>query len=1091
MVAASPDPHSLITVELYQEPGCRNTDARIKIVSRTSHSLSVLLPPFTAFGLEVVDERTDTECDGTTGKDVYVIDLGLRGLKAAQDPFCDRDSRRFVEAVEAVWSARCESDRLNSLILQAQLTWRQVTWLRAVAAYLRQIEVATSMPYICDVIARHPTLAALAVSVFEERFDPGRHGGDVTPQRREAESRLASLFIEQLNAVPSLTEERILRSLLAIIQATVRTNAFQLQARSQCRLSLKIEPALLPAPPQPVPTAEIWVYGPRVEGVHLRFGKVARGGIRWSDRREDFRTEALALTKAQVAKNAVIVPTGAKGTFLPKQLPNADNRDAWLREGEGSYREFIAALLDVTDNRIGDEVRRPHNVVSYDGDDPYLVVAADKGTATFSDVANRVSHEYEFWLSDAFASGGSQGYDHKTMGITARGAWVSVERHLREEGIDPRKDDFTVVGIGDMSGDVFGNGMLMSEHIRLIAAFDHRHVFLDPNPDVALALAERRRLASLSQSSWLDYDASLISAGGGVIKRSDKSVRISPEVAAALGVVDHLQVRTPSDLIKAILCSPVDLLWNGGIGTYVKASHETQAQVGDRANDPVRVDADALRAKAIAEGGNLGLTQAGRVEAARAGVRVNTDAIDNSAGVDTSDHEVNIKIALRSAKNRGVAEKDHAALLGSMTAAVAESTLNHNYEQNVLLAMESHHAAANFPLHRLLIRRLTDSGHLDRMGHVMPTEAQLDAREPTGEGLCGPEIAILMASSKIALKEALTATALTDDRWFKSTLRDYFPPQLRETFSDEIENHPLGGEIVVNTVVNDVVNRAGIAAVYRAADETGAPLHLVIKAYVAAIECFGHRTLSSKLRDAEDNGCPLTVLATIRHEGRRLLDRAARWFLSRHPSDINISEVVARLQPRISTMSPSQPDRLCGEERDRFESNFSNYQALGASDELARIAATYLDSYVLLDIVEMADELNQDSRHVAALYHLLSNNFRVDYLLTRVSLLPRKDRWDRLARTALREDLYSALASLTRAVAARAGGGLTDPQEEFERWQRDTTHLTARAQIIIDQVCTDERPPMGAISVAVRTLRALTQVAQHEHPHLQISDVVR
>ncbi|RZL83555.1 MAG: hypothetical protein EOP32_07070 [Rhodococcus sp. (in: high G+C Gram-positive bacteria)] len=1074
----------LVDINLYREPASQNNEARIRISSRNVPTLSDLLPPFTAFGLEVIDERTDKARHGE--ELIHEIDLGVRAQCASLWGNPSRDQRaldrNLIDAVRAVWSGDCESDRLNTLVVTAGLTWRQVSWLRAIAAYLRQTQAAFSLPYICDVLAAHPGLGSLAVAIFEERFDPDRHEGSATPTRRDLEDELAAKFLGQLDDVASLDEDRILRSVLAIIQATVRTSAFQHadDGNFRPRISLKIDPGRIPALPQPAPSAEIWVYSPRVEGVHMRFGKVARGGLRWSDRKEDFRTEVLALAKAQVAKNSVIVPTGAKGAYLPKHLPPSNDRDGWLREGRETYTEFVAGLLDVTDNRVGADVVGPARVVRHDHDDPYLVVAADKGTATFSDHANEIARSYGFWLDDAFASGGSQGYDHKAMGITARGAWVSVERHLLELGVNPSVDEFSVVGIGDMSGDVFGNGMLLSPHIRLIAAFDHRHIFVDPNPSTAVAFKERQRLAELPRSSWADYDRTVLSDGGLIVDRTAKSVALTPAAITALGLATTTPSLTPNELIRAILSSEVDLLWNGGIGTYVKASHETHADVGDRSNDSVRINADQLRVRAIGEGGNLGLTQAARVQASLSGIRVNTDAVDNSAGVDTSDYEVNIKIALATGideQNDG--SQDRAQLLSSMTHDVAEAVLAHNYNQNVLLAMEVHRAAENLPVHRRLIRQLTDSGHLDPKLDTLPVESELALRETNGQGLVCPELAVLMASAKNSLKDALSNTQVCSDRAFAATLHRYFPTSLHQAMPAVVNKHPLGNDIIINQIANDVINYAGVTAIYRAIEETGAQVDLVVKAYLTAIEVFGHRQLMDRLK-SEHTALPPLLIASVRHEGQRLLDRAARWFLNRYPSDFSISNVVASTQNRIATLRRGEPDRLVGGERDRFERNVIAFEAMGSPADLARIGAAYLDSYVLLDIVEIADDHRLADNQVADLYHYASEQFRVDYLLTRVSLLPRQDQWDRLARTALREDLYGVLSALTRTVASASqhgSGTQQDPRQLFDAWESSTNHLSVRARRTVSQVCLEPRPALGAISVAVRSLRALTQAA--------------
>ena len=1065
----------LLSVELHPEADQSVRDARIRIVCDRLPSLSVLLPPFADFGLEVVDERTRS-LPGHAAS--HEIDLGLR----ARGGFAWNDARsggkdlqvRLLDSIRAVWGGECESDPLNSLVITAGLTWRQVTWLRAVAAYLRQTQAALSLPYICEVLAGQPDIGYLAAKLFEERLHPDRDDG----QRATVESDLVQRFISSLESVDNLDEDRILRSILGIIRAVDRTNAFRRAAddQSSAALSLKINPTRVPVIPQPVPKVEIWVYSPRVEGVHMRFGKVARGGIRWSDRREDIRTEVLALTKAQVSKNAVIVPTGAKGAFLPKRLSEHSDREAWQAEGLRSYREFIAALLDVTDNRVGGEIVAPARTVCHDDADSYLVVAADKGTATFSDNANAIARDYEFWLDDAFASGGSVGYAHKAMGITARGAWVSVTRHLREVGIDAARDPFTVIGIGDMSGDVFGNGMLITENIRLVAAFDHRHIFVDPDPDARCSFAERRRLAALSRSSWADYDTSVLSAGGLIASRTAKTVRLSPAVVELLDLDRGTQCLSPTDLIRAILAMRADLLWNGGVGTYVKASCESHAAANDGANDSVRVDADTLRVKVIGEGGNLGLTQAGRVEAARRGIKVNTDAVDNSAGVDTSDYEVNIKIALAGGRDelRSLGY-DRADVLRAMTDDVADAVLRHNHDQNVLLAMETRQSAENLTALRLLMRALTESGHLDPVGDGLPAESELEERAAAGHGLVCPELAVLMASTKNAIKDGLRATGITADPWFVGTLRRYFPGRLRCAVPESIDAHPLGAEIIVNEIANDVVNRAGITAVDRAADDTGASVELVVKAYVAAIEVFDHRHVTDTLDAAAQ--LPVEVEAEIRHEGRRLLDRAARWFVQRHPGGFAITEIVGALAERVAALSSGEPERLWGQERRRFETRVEDLVARGATKELAILGASYLDSYVLLDIIEIADDLKIDVEHVADLYHYVSDQFGFDYLLTRVSLLSRRTHWDRQARTALREELYAILSELTRNVAScwASTGRDREVRGVFEVWQATTTHLAVRARRTVAAVSADERPPLNALTVVIRALRTLTQ----------------
>ena len=697
-------------------------------------SLSRILPLLQHMGLEVLAERPYCVIrNGTSPAWVLEFDMLFPDTAVRL-----RDSlpERASEAFRAAWNGQCEDDRFNALVLFAGITWQEAAILRAYSHYLKQIGSSFGQGYIQTVLAANVPIVRSLVELVHARLNPAFVG-----DRTQAENDLVQTIRHQLDAVASLDHDRILRSFLSVICATLRTNAFQPQLRARQALSFKLDARAIPDLPLPKPKYEVWVCSPRVEGVHLRFGDVARGGLRWSDRREDFRTEILGLVKAQEVKNAVIVPVGAKGGFVPANLPDpSTDRAAWMAEGQASYREYLSALLDITDNLVDGVVVAPHGIVRHDGDDPYLVVAADKGTATFSDLANAIAHEYGFWLDDAFASGGSIGYDHKVMGITAKGAWESVKRHFRELGLDTQSQEFTAVGIGDMSGDVFGNGMMLSPKLRLIAAFDHRDIFIDPNPDAAASFVERQRLFALPRSSWADYDTALISAGGGVFSRAAKTISVSPEVRTALGLVGNGEGFTPSELIDAILRARVDLLWNGGIGTYIKARTQTNAEVGDKANDAIRINGEDLRCRVVGEGGNLGCTQLGRIEASRAGVRINTDAVDNSAGVDTSDHEVNIKILLQPLVASGALDTEaRVALLMSMTEEVGLHVLEDNYTQNVILGVARSSAPNLVGVHRRMISELEAAHILDRGLEFLPSDLELAAREASHEGLVSPE----------------------------------------------------------------------------------------------------------------------------------------------------------------------------------------------------------------------------------------------------------------------------------------------------------------------------------------------------------------
>ncbi len=1059
---------------------------RFKLFRRGPISLTDVLPRFTDMGVEVVDERP-YEVTRADGLSLHIYDFGLR--VASEDTWAQLPHEEmrdlFESAFAAVWEGVAESDGFNALVLEAGLTWREVVILRTVAKYLRQTRSTFSQDYLEAALVANPHLARMLVELFETRFDPSRYaddgaGADDASGRRAAVAEaVAERILAALDEVTSLDQDRIIRAFLAVVRAGLRTNFYQPADGGGIKdyVSLKVNPRAIPDLPEPRPQFEIWVYSPRVEGVHLRFGPVARGGLRWSDRREDFRTEILGLVKAQMVKNAVIVPTGSKGGFFAKQLPDPSvDRAAWLEEGVAAYRMFISGLLDLTDNRVEGAVVPPRDVIRHDGDDTYLVVAADKGTATFSDIANEVAASYGFWLDDAFASGGSAGYDHKAMGITARGAWESVKRHFREMDVDTQTEDFTVVGVGDMSGDVFGNGMLLSEHIRLVAAFDHRHVFVDPDPDATTSYAERRRLFELPRSSWGDYDASLISEGGGVFPRTLKSIPVSPQMVEALALPADTTSLTPAELMRRILLAPVDLLWNGGIGTYVKASTEENGAVGDRANDAIRVDGSQLHCKVVGEGGNLGLTQLGRIEAALHGVRVNTDAIDNSAGVDTSDHEVNIKIPLSEVVRRGdLTLPERNELLASMTDDVAAYVLRDNYEQNVLLGNARAQEHQMLSVHQRLMHWLEDRGDLDRDLEFLPSDAELMRRSRDGLGLKSPEFSVLVAYTKLALKEDLLPGDLPDDPWFRETLMAYFPPAIRERYGEALLDHPLRREIVTNAVANSVVNRGGITFAFRAMEETGATAEQVARAYVVCREIFG---LSSFVAEVEalDNVVSTAAQTRLYLEFRRLLDRSIRWFLTARPTRLDIAAEIGLFQSVVTELGPRIPDFLQGEERERLTRGTARYRADGIPAELAVRTASLLDVYVLLDVVDIASDTGESPEAVAALYFVLSDKFGIDTMLRRVTALPRGDQWDALARGAARDDLYAVLEALTRSVieisASQRDAG---PQARYDVWARANSESLDRARRSLTGITRLESPNLAALSVALRTLRGVVR----------------
>jgi glutamate dehydrogenase len=981
-------------------------DLRLKVFTQKEMSLAKVMPHLSVLGAEVVDENPYKWV--LRGQRVQVYDFGLRLPSGVTwDP---EARQRFADAFEASWTRRCEPGSLNRLVVPAELTWRQVTYLRSILRYLQQAGVPFSQTYMASALNANPQIAAELVRAFEIKFDPDAFG--------DAEARAAALaeslarLDEHLDAVASLDHDRILRAMEAVIRACVRTNAFT----DNEVLAFKLRPGELELLPQPRPAFEIFAYSPRVQGVHLRFGAVARGGLRWSDRLEDFRTEVLGLVKAQMVKNTVIVPVGAKGGFVPLRLPAASDRAARLAEGQACYRLFVDALLSVTDNIVDGAVQPPDRVLRYDGDDPYLVVAADKGTATFSDLANEISVRRGFWLGDAFASGGSSGYDHKAMGITARGAWESVKRHFAEMGLDPAVDEFTCVGIGDMAGDVFGNGMLCSDKIKLVAAFNHLHIFLDPDPDPATSFAERQRLFTLPGSSWADYQP--ISEGGGVYGRDAKSIPLSPQIRQALGLPDSTEQLAPNELISAILRAPVDLVFNGGVGTYVKAAGETHAAAGDKANDPVRVDGGQLRARCVAEGGNLGCTQLGRIEYAKAGGRINTDFIDNSAGVDTSDHEVNIKILLSDQVSSGVltlAERDE--LLASMTDEVARLVLAHNFDQNLALAN------ADFRSERLAgqleswMSTLVSAGILDRGLEYLPSSDEMAGRIAAGVSLTRPEMSTLLAYTKIALKNWVLATDLPEDPYLADRLMQYFPEPLRARFADAIGSHRLGREIITTVAVNRFVNSQGITGYHRLSTETGAGVADIVRAQLASRAIFNVGLDEVRLRRSElsaELGTELRVTLL------RMVERGTRWLLHHERGPLDVARVVAEYGPTVAELRPVLASLLAGADAHAQVAHATAWIDSGVGLELAENLSTAGQAHTLLSVVQVAHRLQLPALRVAEVHYRLADALGLDLLFGGVDNLPRQVRWDAMARAALRDELLSAHAELTARVLATA-----------------------------------------------------------------------
>jgi glutamate dehydrogenase len=1056
--------HPILTI--YRRPSDSDQLVRCQLLSSARVSLSDVVPKFEHMGARVGDERP-YEITPADAASVWIYDFGIscdpEGLTRAGDAFADV----FV----GVWSGELEDDGLNALVMSAGLSGREISVIRAILRYLRQATIAFSEAYMIRTLVGNPQIAVALVELFGARFDPDAHDA----ARADA---MADELEAAIDAVQSLDEDRILRSFVAVVRAMLRTNYFRRDASgaAPAYLSFKLDPATLPMLPRPRPRFEIFVYSPRVEGIHLRGGRVARGGLRWSDRPEDFRTEVLGLMKAQMVKNALIVPVGSKGGFVVKRRPSSGGQEL-LDEGIACYRIFLCGLLDLTDNYVGADVVGPDRVVRYDDDDPYLVVAADKGTATFSDIANEVSASYGFWLGDAFASGGSHGYDHKAMGITARGAWESVKRHFRELGTDVQSQPFSVVGIGDMSGDVFGNAMLLSAHTRLLAAFNHVHIFLDPDPDPAASFAQRRRLFDLGRSSWSDYDPAVISAGGGVHLRSAKSIPITPEVQDALGIdADHL---APAELIRRLLCAPVDLLFNGGIGTYVKAAGETQADVGDRANDAVRVDGAQLRCRVVGEGGNLGLTQRGRIEYALsggpdgAGGRINTDAIDNVAGVNTSDHEVNIKIALGDAVAAGEMSLDQRnGLLAEMTDAVGDRVLYGSYTQTQAMSLAEAQSISMLDVHARLIRRLEKVAGLDREIEFLPTEKTIASRRSERRGLVGPELATLMAYGKIFLYTELLESDLPDEPYLRSDLERYFPPPMPERFGGQIQHHRLRRELIATIVANQLVDRAGMTFAFRLAEETGARAPLLARAYAVARDVFEMREFWTAV-EALDNRIEAGTQLAMLLEGRRLVERAARWVVrAGNRGAIDVTAMTERFAPGARTLAAALPEVLQGQDRERFAERRGELETAGVPGELAHRVASMQALLSVFDIVVDAAVTGNDQTVVTDTYFGIGARLGLDWLRDRILELPRGDRWQALARAALRDDLYRLHRSLTREMLLSAAD-YDDEGPPLEMWLERNQREVERAESVLADVKESREYDTTTLPVLLRELRAL------------------
>jgi glutamate dehydrogenase len=1029
-------------------------------------ALSDILPRLENMGLKVVSETPCTVTPAGVDRPVHLHDFGLvTGDGAPVDANAIREV--FHDSFARVWTGEMEDDGFNRLVLIAGLDWREVVLLRAYCKYLHQTGIPFSQAYIEATLARHPDVMRLLVRLFRLRFDP-----DFDGDRDVLEERVLAAVDQELNRVSNLDEDRILRLYQNLIQSTLRTSFFQTAEDGAPKpyLALKFDSRKLTELPKPKPLREISVYSPRFEAVHLRFGLVARGGLRWSDRREDFRTEILGLVKAQQVKNAVIVPVGSKGGFVLKQAPSPSDREAWQAEGIACYRLFMSAMLDITDNLVEGKVVPPQRVVRKDGDDPYLVVAADKGTATFSDIANEVAISYGFWLGDAFASGGSVGYDHKKMGITARGAWESVKRHFREMGHDTQTQPFTAVGCGDMSGDVFGNGMLLSEQIRLVGAFNHLHIFIDPDPDPATSFAERRRLFDLPRSSWIDYDAKLISKGGGVFERSAKTIALTPEIRKLFGI--EANSVAPSELLSAMLKAEVDLLWFGGIGTYVKASTETHADVGDRANDALRVNGRALRCRVVGEGANLGVTQRGRIEFARKGGRINTDSIDNSAGVDCSDHEVNIKILLDDVVARGdMTVKQRNDQLAAMTDEVGRLCLLDNYGQTQAITMIESQAHRLLDRHQRLMRSLERAEILDRSIEYLPDDETIDSLQSMQQGLTRPEISILLAYAKNWTYEELLHSDLPDDPLLVKDLQRYFPTPLRENFKEAIRRHTLRREIIATSVTNSMINRTGPSFMSEMRDRTGADAASVARAYTVVREVFGLRTLWSDI-EGLDNKTSTEAQTLMLREIDRTVDRNTQWFLRNTPHPLDITRLLEEFAGGVAALGKRmehilQPDQLADvEERTR------RFAAPGVPDELSKRVGALKMLSTSCDVIRIAGAAGQAPEATARVYFALGSRFRLDWLRRGANRLTPDSSWYKLAVEAIIDDLWSTQSALTAQVLAQSGSDTG----AIDSWADARREACSRVERLLSELDTVGQVDLAMLAVANRDLRSLVAV---------------
>ena len=1054
-----------------QEENVSSEVVKLKLFHRAEPiHLSDVLPMLENFGLRVIDESPyKVHCSDTSLN--WVMDFTMLH-KSGSHLDMEQAQTLFQDAFAKVWANTLEDDAFNRLILGAGMTGRKVTILRAYAKYMRQTGSSFSRDYIANTLSAYPDIAKKLVAFFDTRFDPSKK------RNKKKEETLLDDIKKQLDNVSNLDDDRIIRRYLDMMLATLRTNFYQGDAEGNEKpyVSFKMSPDMIPEMPLPLPKFEIFVYSPRVEGVHLRGGKVARGGLRWSDRQEDFRTEILGLVKAQQVKNTVIVPVGAKGGFVCKRLPTTGGRAAFQAEGQACYRTFIRSLLDITDNIVNGEIVPPKDVVRLDEDDPYLVVAADKGTATFSDIANGISEEYNFWLGDAFASGGSVGYDHKKMGITARGAWESVKRHFREIGIDCQTTDFTAVGIGDMAGDVFGNGMLLSRHTRLIAAFNHLHIFFDPDPDAESSYKERQRLFENPSLSWEDYDSALISKGGGIFSRASKSIKLTAEMKKWLGT--RQVSMTPNELIHNILKMSVDLIWNGGIGTYIKSNKESHAEVGDRANDDLRVNGKDVNAKIVGEGGNLGLTQLGRVEYAATGGRVNTDFIDNVGGVDCSDNEVNIKILLNSLVSAGdLTVKQRNKLLYDMTDDVSRIVLEDCYRQTQSISITERAGVSQLKEQLRFIHGLEREGRLNRELEFIPTDDEISDRVAKDRGLTRPELSVLIAYGKMVLKDAFNIPAITENPYHGKLLVNAFPPVLRDKYPEQMEQHPLRGEIIATKLTNNIVNDMGLNFVFRMQEETGATVDEIADAYAVVKGIFNIDPLWRKI-EALDNVIDADLQLKILESARRIMRRTARWYIRHGNKSLGIHSAIEAYRATFDNLPTNMRTYLVPEEYAALKKESAKLVDKGVPEDIATQISSFSNLFSSLDLAQIDDVDSHDTSVIAKLYFQLGSKLELHWFLAQITNQNVSNHWQALARASYREELDWQQRSITLNLLQTRPDS-QDADEILQTWMDNNQALLKRWYHMMSEFKTSSTHEFAKFSVALRELMLLSAKSSH------------